>query len=158
MRDGSIVFTELFAIAMVLELTAEGLWDLMNSASKPLFTSQVRDVKSVKVDSMEGDEGWPYVLTGLFFWVGAACTAATYYRSSWSTESRTIKLYMVFYAYLFVIGSEDMMYRLLGVFYYRSAFSTWAYLFGPIHIIPTGTMILFRPKIHGELGKRWLQQ
>jgi hypothetical protein len=102
---------------------------------------------------------WPLALCSTLFFVSFLAMLITY---RWAKQamgfSPTIALNCIVYIYLCGLGVSDLALHLCFQYAYNISVAIPDFLFGPIHILPTGIMLIFRHAIYRYLGRMWLRK
>jgi hypothetical protein len=172
LEDGYPRFTELIVIEFSVTLLYNGM-----------FYSFIREGSGATTDAPDctwygshADFNRSQAVVATYYFLGAVMVLVLAYQYA-SFQGKTpqqkrtsmrfnpsIQFYMCAYVYLFTRGSATMLrqFLLLELGGNNSADNPKllpeALCFGPVHVIPTLTILCFRNSIHRKLGRHWLTQ
>jgi ankyrin repeat protein len=102
---------------------------------------------------------WPFAIVSAVHALGAIAMATVYIQSGrGGGSSKTVQLNQALFYYLFTIGVGDFTGRVLTHLYTGTPVSIPNFLFGPVHVLPAGLILLHRNAINRLLGSRWLKR
>jgi hypothetical protein len=101
---------------------------------------------------------WPMMLQGWYTVGGAVTMAAVYIRWPWPSDNLSARTCAVMYVYLFMVGSQDLIYQAIVHELSLEAVPLPKWFFGPLHIVPGIFIAFFRKSIQRQLGEYWLDR
>jgi hypothetical protein len=144
MRDGYYRFSELFALSLGFHLFGWGVYYIVLGRLNPGLVFE--------------PPFWPSQLLGGCLVTGAASMAFYYQHRRKNGETLTTAFNGAVYLYLLTIGFQDLLGRVLDWVLARQMDGVSYWFFGPIHMVPSIAMVLFRASILKSLGQCWLQR
>jgi hypothetical protein len=129
MHEGHMKATQWLMFVLMTNLVAYGAWYLTNPYMMEPY--------------------WPQVVLGLSEALGVIPMYIAYNTGvGRDQKNATVKLYMSMYAYLMSLGVVILMQCLFAKFISNVHYASGMWLFGPIHILPTAFMVIYRKTIH----------
>jgi hypothetical protein len=139
MHAGFPQLTQLFVILFALDLVLHGGYWVVSAHSNPTQ--------------------WTSYVVFASFALGALLVVLSYRVANSRNETPTLALNMAMYTYNFCVGISYLLYAVLFTKFnqpWSGSASVW--LTGPIHVMPTAAMIVFRKPFQRVLGQHWLEQ
>jgi hypothetical protein len=137
MKPGYPLLTEVFMALLALDLVGHGGYWLVSAHTNA--------------------EQWPSYLVFVCYLSGTLLVFFSHRVALQRDDTPTMALNTAMYSYLFFVGFFYLLYAVLftTVNNWNGSIAVW--LIGPIHLLPTGGIIIFRRSFRRRLGKRWLE-
>jgi hypothetical protein len=138
MKSGYPLLTEVFMALLALDLVGHGGYWLISAHTN--------------------EKQWPSYLVFACYLLGTLLVFFSHRVALQRGDTPTMALNTAMYSYLFFVGFFYLLYAALFTAFDRNwKGSPAVWLIGPIHLLPTGGIILFRRSFRRRLGKRWIQ-